>query len=186
MVLTSVRRFLEIGLAAYIVVVVGLAAAAKAAPEMGFGLYAVRSASMTPAIGVGDLVVAERVDPGRIGPGDVITFTAGKGATVTHRVVAVSSNGDGLVFTTRGDANPFPDPLASTAAQVRGRVAWAVPALGFLLAMATVPMGVLALLSIDATLLTAVWILGEAQFQEEEDELERLAHGLGVGQAARS
>jgi signal peptidase I len=179
----TARRLLEVCLAVYVVGVLGLAAAAKAAPAAGYGLYAVRSASMAPAIGVGALVVAQQVDPAAIQPGDVITVAARTGATVTHRVVAVSSGAGGPAFTTRGDANASPDPVATPAADVRGRVAWEIPLLGFFLAMVTMPSGVVALLSIGATLLTGVWMLDDLEAADDEEELEQLAHKLGPGQA---
>jgi signal peptidase I len=183
-VLKTARRLLELALAVYVVGVLGLAAAAKAAPVAGYGLYAVRSASMAPAIGVGDLVVAQQVDPAVIRPGDVITLAARTGTTVTHRVVVVTSNVDGPAFTTRGDANASPDPVTTLAAQVRGRVAWEIPLLGFLLAMVSTPSGIVALLSIGGMLLTAVWLLDDLEVSEEKEELEALARALGTGQAA--
>src|SRR6185295_4926628 len=106
------RRALEILLTGYVLVVLGLGIAAHAAPVVGYGLYAVRTASMTPALKVGDLVVEERVDPAKIQVGDVITLATANGATVTHRVETVTPNDAGPVFTTRGDANASPDPVA--------------------------------------------------------------------------
>jgi len=180
------RRALEILLTGYVLVVLGLGIAAHAAPLAGYGLYAVRSASMTPALKVGDLVVEERVDPTTIHVGDVITLATANGATVTHRVETVTPNDAGPVFTTRGDANASPDPVATFAGQVRGRVAWDVPLLGFLLAMVTTPTGLLALFSIGAGLLTAIWILGEHEARREDELLAELAHELGIARPVPS
>ena len=174
------RHLLEILLAAYVMVVLGLGIAAQAAPVAGYGFYAVRTASMTPSLKVGDLVVEERVDPATIQVGDVITLATGSGATVTHRVETVTPNDAGPVFTTKGDANASPDPVATFSGQVRGRVAWDVPLLGFLLAMVTTPTGLLALFSIGAALLTAIWILGEHEARREDELLAELAHELGI------
>jgi len=180
------RRALEILLTGYVLVVLGLGIAAHAAPVVGYGLYAVRTASMTPALKVGDLVVEERVDPTTIHVGDVITLATANGATVTHRVETVTPNDVGPVFTTRGDANASPDPVATFAGQVRGRVAWDVPLLGFLLAMVTTPTGLLALFSIGAGLLTAIWILGEHEARREDELLAELAHELGIARPVPS
>jgi signal peptidase len=190
-VLKLVRRLLELGLVVFVVGMVSLAVAAQAAPLAGYGLYAVRSASMTPAIEVGSLVIAQHVDPAVVQPGDVITVKARTGATVTHRVVTITPNDAGPVFSTRGDANASPDPVATRADQLQGRVAGQVPLLGFLLAMLAMPSGVVAVLSIGAALATAVWLVddleadaeAEAEHEEELEELDRRARGLGGGQA---
>jgi signal peptidase len=113
----------------------------------------------------------------------VITLETGTGKTVTHRVATVTPNNAGPVFTTKGDANASPDPVATLSSQVRGRVAWDVPLLGFLLAMVTMPTGVLALLSVGGTLLVAIWLLEELQADEENDELAELARDLGPAAA---
>jgi signal peptidase len=190
-VLKLVRRLLELALVVFVVGMVGLAITAQAAPLAGYGLYAVRSASMTPALEVGSLVIAQHVDPAVVQTGDVITVKARTGATVTHRVVTITPNDAGPVFSTRGDANASPDPVATRADQLQGRVAGQVPLLGFLLAMLAMPSGVVAVLSIGAALATAVWLVddleadaeAEAEHEEELEELDRRARGLGGGQA---
>jgi signal peptidase I len=174
------RRTLEILLAAFVLLVLGLGVAVQLAPAAGYGMYAVRSASMAPAIRVGDLVLEERVDAASIRVGDVITLATATGVTVTHRVESVTPNDAGPVFTTRGDANASPDPVATFARQVRGRVTWDVPLLGYLLAMVTTPTGLLALLSIGAMLLTAIWILGEHEARRENELLDQMARELGI------
>ena len=176
--LKVVRRALEVLLALFVVGVVGLAIVAQAAPVAGYGLYAVRSASMAPAIRVGDLVVEQHVDPVLIAAGDVITLETGTGAMVTHRVATVTPDDAGPVFTTKGDANASPDPVATRSSQVRGRVALDVPLVGFLLAMVTTASGVLALLSIGGALLVAAWLLDALETEDEDDELEELARQL--------
>ena len=181
--LTFTRRLLELALATFVVSVLGLALAAQLAPAGGYGLYAVRSGSMAPAIGVGDLVIEQRVDPAAIGAGDVITIETGTGATVTHRVATVTTNDAGPVFTTKGDANPSPDPVASRGGQVRGRVALDLPLLGYVLAMVTTLSGGVALVSIGGVLLVGIWLLDELVTKEEDDELEQLAHELDAARA---
>lgn len=182
--LTLTRRLLELLLIVFVVGVLSLAAVAQLAPRAGMGLYAVRSASMSPALGVGSLVVARDVDPAAIQVGDVITMTVGSGATVTHRVVGVTPTDHGPMFTTRGDANGGADPVATRADQVKGRLDWHVPLLGYLLAMLAMPSGIAALFSIGATLLTAVWLLDEIEAGDDEDELDELRRQLEAATAA--
>jgi signal peptidase len=165
------NRALEAVLVFYVVGLLALALAAVIGPSAGHGLYAVRSGSMAPTLEVGDLVVARRVDPDEIQPGDIVTIAVGARAIVTHRVVAVQPNDDGPLYTTRGDANASADPLAARADQIRGRLDGRVALLGFVLAMLSMPTGVVALFSIGATMLTAAWLLDEIQ-ADQEDELE--------------
>jgi len=173
-VLQLVRRSVEVALFSLVVAALGLAAAAQAGPLGGYGLYAIRSASMAPALRVGDLVVAERIDAREVRAGDVVTVAVGSDRTVTHRVVDVGSGPGGAVLRTKGDANARPDPVPVTGDQLRGRVEWRVPLLGFLLAMITMPTGVAALFSIGATLLVAVWLLEDLEAEDEADARKRI------------
>lgn len=177
------RRVLDLVLIVYVVGILGMAAVAQLAPLTGHELYAVRSGSMAPNLARGDLVVVDRVPPAEIRAGDVVTFAVGSTTTVTHRVVEVTETGDGPLFATRGDANATADPLATRSEQVRGRVAGHVPFLGFLLAMLTMPSGVVALLSIGATVLTAALLadgLAAGDEARELDELRRLLAADGA------
>ncbi len=172
--LTLVRRALELVLVVYVVGVLGLGFAAQVAPLTGHGLLAVRSASMAPALGVGDLLIVRRVPATDVRPGDVVALSLGSGATVTHRVISVSPTDDGPMFTTGGDANALPDPVAARADQLQGRLESSVALLGFLLAMLSMPSGLAALFSIGATLLTAVWLVAEMERADKDDEPKSL------------
>lgn len=91
----------------------------------------VSGVSMEPSLHHGDVVLTRRVPPETLRPGDVIRFRSGQ-VPVLHRIVQVRRGGDGaLVFTTRGDANPYPDPPVPAAA-VEGKVVFAVPRIGLL------------------------------------------------------
>jgi signal peptidase len=171
-VVTLVRRTLEVILVLFVVGVLGLAIVTQLAPVTGYGLFAVRSESMAPALAIGDVVVVRRVAPEDVHPGDVVTIQLSSGATVTHRVVSATPTDDGPMFATKGDANAARDPVAARAGQLRGLVTGSVPLLGFLLAMLAMPSGIAALFSIGAALLTAVWLLDEVEAGNEEDDIE--------------
>jgi signal peptidase I len=172
--LRILHRLLEVGLVAYVVTVLGLAAMVQLLPNIGHGLFAVRSDSMAPDLRAGDLLMVDRVSPDEVRVGDVVTVTIGAGATVTHRIVAVVPTDNGPMYTTKGDANATADPVAHRGDQLRGRLALALPMLGYLLAMLTMPSGIAALFSIGATLLTAVWLLDEIDSGDAEDELAEI------------
>ena len=90
---------------------------------------------MEPTIKVYDVILDEKVDNmNDIQKGDVITFIStsfiSKGMTVTHRVVDVVDNGNGIEFVTKGDNNLEPDTDTAKAANVLGKVVMKIPKLG--------------------------------------------------------
>jgi signal peptidase I len=91
---------------------VGLAAAQHTG---GVKELTVQSGSMSPALNAGDVVVATRVPSGDLRVGDVIVYTAPTPTPVvlSHRVVAVRPEGNGVLVRTRGDANPVDDPWST-------------------------------------------------------------------------
>lgn len=94
---------------------------------------AVLSGSMEPTFAAGDLVISKPVDPAQITVGDIVTFQpeANNPALVTHRVVSKAVGESGTSgFTTRGDANRVDDEPIS-GAQVRGKVLYTMPLLGY-------------------------------------------------------
>lgn len=108
--------------------------------------YVVLSGSMAPAIHAGDVVVVDAVDPERVDEGDVITFRRSNEATpTTHRVVDVVQWGDTTSFETKGDANDDADPGTVPASALIGRVLFAVPYVGHVVAFAGTRAGFLTL-----------------------------------------
>ena len=96
--------------------------------------YTVLTGSMRPLYPPGTLVVVRKVDPDAVGIGDVVTYQreSGDPEVVTHRVVAVSTNLRGeTTFTTQGAANDAPDETPVRPVQVRGRLWYSVPYLGY-------------------------------------------------------
>ncbi|SEO41253.1 signal peptidase I [Trujillonella endophytica] len=133
--------------------VLGLVLLAGTGCALGVALYpvvtggqslAVLSGSMTPGLPVGGMVFTRQVDPAEIGVGDVITFGHPSDPTVrvTHRVIAVDSSTGTPVFTTQGDANEDPDRAPVPASAVQGRLWFAVPEIGRLVAILHSPKGV--------------------------------------------
>src|SRR3712207_5336195 len=119
-------------------VILGVAAVIGVAvlvPRAGGGTpYTVLTGSMRPSYPPGSLIVSKPVDPEDIQIGDAITYQlkSGKAAVVTHRVIATRMGQDGeLEFLTKGDANNANDKDPVRAVQVRGRLWYAVPYLGY-------------------------------------------------------
>ena len=111
----------------------------------GFEVLTVRSGSMQPAIGRGDLIVVRPVAMADVHEGDVVLFAAGgDGVPTVHRVAGINevelrihdaATGETDVQTdyrlvTKGDANDQPDIQEVTESQLIGRVWFSVPAAG--------------------------------------------------------
>jgi signal peptidase len=133
-------------LAAVVLTLAGGVAVAALAYHHGYRAYAVRTASMTPGLPPGDLLI----DAPPTGPyvrGDVITFAVkaapGMDPVVTHRVYDVTNN----AITTKGDANPTPDSGTKTKADVVGEVIQQIPNAGYALVFLQQPGGLAGVLT---------------------------------------
>jgi signal peptidase len=96
--------------------------------------YAVQTGSMSPTIPTRSLVVVAHDEPV---VGDVITYWH-SGALVTHRLVAVNTNG---TFETRGDANNTADAWPVHREDVVGTVVAHAPELGYAAVYLRTPAG---------------------------------------------
>src|SRR5690554_3168399 len=94
----------------------------------------VLTSSMEPTYPPGTLIIVKPIDEQDIRIGDPITYQieSGKDAVVTHRVIAVTSSSDGTrSFTTQGDNNDVADAASVLPVQVRGKVWYSVPWIGY-------------------------------------------------------
>lgn len=96
----------------------------------GYGIYAVVSGSMEPAIPTGSLVYIEKTQPEDIREGDIIAFYGARdsAAVITHRVV--ENNELEGIFVTKGDANEKEDVNPVDYRDFIGKEVLAVPGLG--------------------------------------------------------
>ncbi|WP_251343714.1 signal peptidase I [Haloplanus halophilus] len=120
--------------------------------------YVVLTASMTPAIAPGDVVVVDEVPARSVRVGDVIVFEqqAGGEVPVTHRVIGVERAGDGTpAFVTKGDANEDADLGPVTPDRLIGRVVLTIPLIGHVIQFVGTPLGFVALVVLPLGLLIA-------------------------------
>jgi len=121
--------------------------------------YVVLSGSMEPAIGTGDAVLVQSVDPQQIETGDVITFgSSGDERPTTHRVIGVNEGDGGLTFETKGDNNEDPDASPVPAENVEGTVMsfgplHSIPLIGYVINFTGTPIGFGALFVVPLVLL---------------------------------
>ena len=132
------RRSLHIARAAtglFAGLVVALVMVYAALLVAGYKPVAVYSGSMSPTLGVGSLAVDRVVPAADVRVGDVITFSDPylKDRLVTHRVTQILHTKNGLVYRTKGDANPTRDPWTLRLTGNVGRVSFQVPIAGYIL-----------------------------------------------------
>jgi len=104
-------------------------------PRLAGGVpLTILSGSMEPSLPVGSLAVVVPVEPEDVRIGQIVTYLPNPDdpTAITHRVTGVTHRPDGgLAFTVQGDANAAADAPVQDY-QVRGRVLYAVPWLGYL------------------------------------------------------
>jgi signal peptidase len=115
------------------VLATAMCAAAAAVVWLHLSVQPVLSASMRPAFAPGSLIVTRSVGASDVHPGDVIVFTPpSEPSRYAHRVASVSGPRDHPVITTKGDANPSPDPWRAAIVGTRvPKVVASIPRLGF-------------------------------------------------------
>lgn len=115
--------------------------ASLVAPRLAGGsTFVIETGSMRPHLPPGTMVAVQPAEPSAVRVGDVITYQlrSGDPTVVTHRVVAVGYDGAGEVrWQTQGDANSVADKAWVQPAQVRGRLWYGVPKLGYVTSFVT-------------------------------------------------
>lgn len=108
---------------------VALVLVAKAGEDgrevFGYVILKVQSGSMEPTLSAGDVILCDAYEGGDISVGDVVTFTAPRGAyagmLITHRVTEiVTEDGEEVGFRTKGDAADGTDTWTLTRDDIVG------------------------------------------------------------------
>ncbi|MBY3792350.1 signal peptidase I [Rhodococcus fascians] len=115
--------------------VVAILLAAVVVPKVsGSQAYTVLTSSMEPTYPPGTLIVVKPGDVQSMGIGEPVTYQIASGLpeVITHRIVAVGFDAENRrVYTTQGDNNPRPDESPVKPEQIRGRVWYSIPYLGY-------------------------------------------------------
>ena len=98
---------------------------------LGFKSTAVITGSMSPAINEGDVVVTKIVPLEELAVGDVIKYHR-NGIDIIHRIMAIKAGGEGILFTTKGDANESIDIPGPSPQEIQGKVIRKIPKIGSL------------------------------------------------------
>jgi signal peptidase len=115
----------------------------------------VLSGSMEPAVPTGAVVVVDRIPAAEVAVGDVVAFRSPEDPSrlLTHRVVAVGAKDGMVAVETRGDANSGSEKWTIDPSGTVGRMLFAVPYLGYLIAPLQGTLVRLALVVVPALLL---------------------------------
>lgn len=112
----------------------------------------VLSSSMTPLLGVGDVVIIKPVNTSELEIGDIIAFEDPAGrenVIITHRIVNITEQG----FKTKGDAVEDPDQFTVEPESVVGKAVFDFPYLGYFFDWAKKKEGFLILILIPSALI---------------------------------
>ena len=110
----------------------------------GYTALRITTGSMEPTYGMDTLIVVKKTDPAEIKKGDVISFYSSDpaldGSVNTHRVVSVKKEGNGYIYTTKGDANNTVDAYDVQSKYLIGRVQTSSVILGKISRLAANPL----------------------------------------------
>lgn len=100
----------------------------------GSQTYSVLTSSMKPNYAPGTLLVVKPSSFSGLNVGDVVTYQidSGRPEVITHRVLSVGADQEGnRTLITKGDNNALADESPVSEVQVRGKLMYAVPYVGF-------------------------------------------------------
>ena len=115
-----------------------------------FKILTVLSGSMEPKIHTGSIVAIKSAMEYKVG--DIITFgKISKTQTpTTHRIFEIKENNGQKIFITKGDANNSPDMKEVLANEVKGKVLFSLPYIGYAVDFAKKPLGFMLIIIIPA------------------------------------
>lgn len=124
-------------------------------PVQNFKLFRVNSGSMEPVIKVGSVVLVQKIDTKTLKENDVITYnlSSDEKLAVTHRITEVVLKNGKTIYRTKGDANKAEDATEISLEQIKGKVIFSIPFLGYLSLWMRKPLGFILLIILPALLL---------------------------------
>ncbi|MBL7078626.1 signal peptidase I [Candidatus Shapirobacteria bacterium] len=123
----------------------------------GFRLFSVQSASMSPALRAGSLILVK--EQTNYQKGDIITFAKNLdldkkvSKVVTHRIVDQAGEEGEIYYATKGDANENSDKDLIKKSDVLGKVILSLPLLGYLIAYTQTLTGLIILIVVPGTII---------------------------------
>ena len=127
---------------------------------------------MEPEIKTGSVVFVQKINPETLKKDDVITYASAEDTDIliTHRLVAIEEKEGKTIFKTQGDANNSEDVGEISSSQIKGKVVFSLPLLGYLSVWIREPKGFGLLVVLPALLIIISEILNIKKTIEEEVE----------------
>lgn len=119
---------------AAVVVVLGVLALMVGPRVVGWQGLIIFTGSMEPALKVGGVAFVEPLsNPEEVRVGDIIAYRSlrDRQKLISHRVIEIVADEDGLRFRTKGDASELPDQEPIPAENLVGKVRFHVPYAGY-------------------------------------------------------
>lgn len=138
----------------------------------GFQIYTVLSGSMEPTYLTGSVVYVKSVDTNELKVGDVITYKVSSNTLVTHRIVDIvndTSNPSHKLFKTKGDNNNTVDETPVSEKNVKGKVVFSIPLLGYIASFLQSSSGKFAFIGIGFVLIALIF-LPDLFFPKDKDK----------------
>lgn len=135
----------------------------------------VLTGSMEPKLPVGSVIFIKKQIA--YNKGDIITFASTGGQNVTHRIIDFAFTAVGTVYTTQGDANNTADSHKVSLDKVSGKVFFAIPFVGKVIAFLNKPLGFFIFVVFPTLIFVGyeLWnIKKEIEIQTEKRILEKL------------
>ena len=124
-----------------VIIIVILTVLLLGAKLAGFKPFVVLSGSMEPAYHVGSLIYVKEMPADEIKVGDPITFVMDEQLNIaTHRVVDIDN--ENQTFTTKGDANDYPDGNPVHFNNLIGKPVFSIPKAGYVVNFVQNPPGI--------------------------------------------
>lgn len=142
-------------------IVVAAVLAVSVGPRiLPYQTFVVMTASMTPQIPVGSVVVVVPVERAELAVDDVVTYQRVEepDLPVTHRIVAMRAVPGAVIARTKGDANDVQDPWEVQLGPTVLRVAFAIPFAGYILFFAQTFVGRVLTIGMPLAALAAIGV----------------------------
>lgn len=127
---------------------------------VGYKPVTIQSGSMNPTFDVGSLCFIHAEDDYRLN--DIVTFSADD-VYITHRIAC--DNGDNT-YITKGDGNDVVDSATLEKENIKGKVIFTIPKMGYVMAILSSTVGKVSIL----VLLIGLWALASISYRKNEKE----------------